>query len=460
MTASGTITIEADHDLDALLKKLQIFEAHPERSNWDILVLSEREEFPAVSAVVSEHFPGMNALDIGSFADPAIASMVLAASQGDRIAFIPAELEPCVPPFADVDEDRLIPLVADVPYPEWNFEEHQWICRGWLVHRRTIARPVERGHLFGWDLLSIAHANEDRSLQWLSASPSHPPLPEPAKGTPVLTGASRIMALITHFGCEDTLAQAIDSMVNQSRPPDAIVVIDDASENPPTAIVAGFPGVTLARSLENVGLFRLINQAVADTDYDGYMIQDADDWSANDRLALLLTEAERSGAETVGTQQLQIVDPVDLTEAQIERMPHGLILPVNFPLDPNHALAHNPCHCQSAFLLSRALWSRLGGYSTAWRFGMDTELQWRAAHTARMVNIPNYSYYRRLRPGSLTTDPQTGLGSPARQEMRRTLEERYAANRNASKPDLTPLATAPPIELVHVTGPRVLRSHS
>ncbi|MFN8643025.1 MAG: hypothetical protein U0802_15740 [Candidatus Binatia bacterium] len=42
---------------------------------------------------------------------------------------------------------------------------------------------------------------------------------------------------------------------------------------------------------------------IAETDYDGYLFQDADDWSAHDRLALLLRAAARRGADLVGCQE-------------------------------------------------------------------------------------------------------------------------------------------------------------
>ena len=48
------------------------------------------------------------------------------------------------------------------------------------------------------------------------------------------------------------------------------------------------PGVTLLHAAENVGPYRLVQQVIDDTDYDAYLFQDADDWSAPDRLEQLL----------------------------------------------------------------------------------------------------------------------------------------------------------------------------
>ena len=73
--------------------------------------------------------------------------------------------------------------------------------------------------------------------------------------------------------------------------------------DPPTEIVEQFAGCTLLVAERNRGPYRLIQQVIADTDYDGYLFQDADDWSAHDRLEQLLRAAARTGADLVGCQE-------------------------------------------------------------------------------------------------------------------------------------------------------------
>ena len=458
MSCTGTITIEADTDLEALTRKLRYYREQPERDAWDILVLSEREEFPDIDALVSRQFPEVRTLDIDRFASPQVPALILQAARADRIAFIPGELAPLIPPFSQVQENDLYPLVPPIdPYPEWNCQVHEWFCRGWLLHRQSLAWPLEKGHRFGLSLLAIAHANQGRLIHWRAPSPSTPPPPAPATDKPPLTQTSRILTLISHYRCEETLAQAINSMVHQSRPPDAIVVMDDASKNPPTDIVAAFPNVTLLRSRENVGPYRLFTKVIQDTDYDGYVFQDSDDWSAYDRLDLLLREAERTAADLVGTQQLQILDPRDLPDDQRTLAPHGLILPFNAPLDVNHSMFHHPTHCisQGTTVMSRALWQRLNGFATGLRFSNDLEFQRRAVHVSRVVNIPQYAYYRRMRQDSLIHHPETGLKSAARKAVQARIMERYNHNKTAEEPDLTPVTTAPSIDLEHVSGPPI-----
>ena len=85
--------------------------------------------------------------------------------------------------------------------------------------------------------------------------------------------------------------------------------------------------MTLLRSDENIGPYRLVQQVIDDTDYDAYLFQDADDWSAPDRLERLLEHAEREGADMIGSQEVRIfcdeprrADPV---AARRQRAVHG-----------------------------------------------------------------------------------------------------------------------------------------
>ncbi|MBD2465156.1 glycosyltransferase [Oscillatoria sp. FACHB-1407] len=256
-----------------------------------------------------------------------------------------------------------------------------------------------------------------------------------------------VLALVPHYRCEAWLSRCLRSLLAQTRPPDAIVVIDDASNRPPIGIVEQFPNVTLLAAPDRVGPYRLIQQVIHDTHYWGYVFQDADDWSSCDRLQSLLALALATGAELVGTQEIRIDE-----EAQ-------RLTAVNYPLDANAALATKPGHplLHPTSFVTRDLVQRLGGFATGLHFGGDTEFLLRAVWVAKVVNLPSYSYFRRKRSHSLTTAPDTGLESSARQALLRQLKQqaiaRQAAFASGEPPDLSPIATAPAIQLNHITGP-------
>jgi glycosyltransferase involved in cell wall biosynthesis len=265
---------------------------------------------------------------------------------------------------------------------------------------------------------------------------------------PPLHRNARVCALVPHFRCEQWLHDCLASLAAQHRPPEAIVVIDDASAEPPRVVVERFDDVTLLVADENRGPYRLVQQVIDETDFDAYLFQDADDWSAPERLERLLAVAEETGAELIGSDYL-LVATVD-----------GRAVRHIFPPDPVAALRARPtCHAlqHPTSLVARSLVTRLGGYATGMRFSGDDEFLRRAAYTGRIANVAEVLYYRRHREGSLTSAADTGHGSPARRAILDEMAARARSNVRAVEaglpPDLTPLRTSAPVVLRHRSGP-------
>ncbi len=261
---------------------------------------------------------------------------------------------------------------------------------------------------------------------------------------------SSVLAIVPHFKCEAWLGDCLDSLVRQTHPLAGIVVVDDGSGAPPSEIVRSFPQVTLLASAENVGPYRISQEVIVRTGYDAYLFQDADDWSLPTRLALLLAEAERTGAEIVGCQAHRLISD------------EGEVVPLTYPLDVNAAvkhaqLSHAVIHPSS--IVSRDLVTRIGGYATGLKFGADTEFEQRAVHVARIVNIPQFAYVVRNRANSLTSSPETGLRSAERLAQGEIKTERARANAArvaaGGEPDLTPLSVAGPLPLTYILGARL-----
>jgi glycosyltransferase involved in cell wall biosynthesis len=264
---------------------------------------------------------------------------------------------------------------------------------------------------------------------------------------------SSVLALIPHYRCEEWLDDCLASLVAQTRPLDGIVVIDDASDDPPLRTVQRYPTVTLLHADRNVGPYRLVQQVIEETDYDAYLFQDADDWSAPGRVDLLLRGAEQCGAELIGTQEIRVF--CDEPE----------VVPIPWPLDVHAEFEQKPTAfplLHPTSLVSRDLVVALGGFASGLRFSGDAEFLRRARLVSHVANIPEYLYYRRIREGSLTTAPATNLQSPERKRVMEMLWER--ARRNAElvadgrEPELEPCVTAPSVGLAHLAGPSLRRS--
>jgi len=265
------------------------------------------------------------------------------------------------------------------------------------------------------------------------------------KSIPALDRHASVAAVVPHYLCEEWLAHCLDSLLSQTRPLQRIIVVDDDSAEPPVDIVRRFPGVTLLTASENVGPYRLIQAVVEQTSFDAYLFGYADDWSARERLETLLGEAERSGAELVGSQELRI----DCGEAHASQ--------VRYPLDVNAALATQPSAIPLLFrscLASRSLLQRVGGLAGV-RTNGDAEFLRRAMHVAKISNVPEFLYFRRSRGcGQVARD---GGYVAAGEDFQQLLWERMRTNATriaaGSEPDLSPLVRAAPVQLEHLCGP-------
>lgn len=263
-----------------------------------------------------------------------------------------------------------------------------------------------------------------------------------------LSASSRICAVIPHHGSAELLAAAVESLLLQTRPPDAIVIVDDASPALPHGISEQFPETTLLVAGERSGPFRLVQSVIDSTDFDAYLFQDSDDVSHPDRLRRLLETAERSNADVVGSD----VAEIDIVSPEVRRR--------HYPVDASAALLANPIAfalLHPTSLVTRRAVLRAGGFPGGLRFGGDVDFLWRVAHVSRIVNVASPLYVRRRRPGSLSTSAETGEKSSARRALDHALRER--ARRNAERAaagealDLTPYASAPPVGLRHISGP-------
>ncbi|MEM9502358.1 MAG: glycosyltransferase family 2 protein [Cyanobacteria bacterium P01_E01_bin.43] len=348
-------------------------------------------------------------------------------------------------PWFDGAEAPFLALWMPPPdYPQETSQAAAFTLSSWVATASLIGAVWPTlGQPSTWSFLAIAQALEQRGVafQWRVLAASDGSLSNRPVGP-----APSVLAVVPHYQCQPWLHRCLTSLMQQTRPLDHIVVVDDGSPQPPLELLADFPSVTLLASSVNVGPYRLIQQVIEDTAYDYYCFQDADDWSSCDRLARLLATARQTNADLVGTQEIRV-------DAH-----SGALTPVSYPLDVNTALREKPGHplLHPTSLVSRRLVMAVGGFATGLRFGGDTEFLLRAVWVGRIVNDVQFAYFRQKRPHSLTTQTSTGLGSPARQALLSMLKNRAIANQAARRQadlNLTPLRRAARVTLRHLGGP-------
>jgi hypothetical protein len=250
----------------------------------------------------------------------------------------------------------------------------------------------------------------------------------PACSSPRLTMSSSVLVVISFYGCEEWLHACLTSISQQSRSPENIVVIDDSSPALPVKFLEPFPNVTLLSTTRNVGPEKILNNIIKATDYDAYMIQDADDWSSHDRLELSLRALEQSGADIAGTQEIRL------------DLPRNAIRLYAYPEDVNFAMSRMIGHhlLHGSTLISRSLATKIGGFDEQLKVCADADFSSRAWHAGRIVNIPSFCLFRRARRGSLTTDVKTGSLSGVRNIELKFINIRGSRNLEKARAGRTP----------------------
>ncbi len=351
--------------------------------------------------------------------------------------------------------DCLQPLIAAQPI--YNMARHHarpvewmgWRARAPLARRILREPPAWRGD--DVDLIEAIQQWPDPP-PWQSIPLHVPPLEDPPLlSPPPLTMDSRVLVVVSFYQCEQWLHACLTSLAQQTRPPDAIAVIDDCSPALPVDFLKPFPNVTLLSTTRNVGPEKILNNIIRATDYDAYMVQDPDDWCSCERLELSLRRAAQTGASIVGTEEFRL----DVTQRKIDLCA--------YPLDVNDAMSKLVSHhlLHGTILIARTLAMKIGGFDEKLKLNADIDFAARAWHAGRVVNLPNYCYYRRVRPGSLTTRVDTGYDS-----MARAFEEKFTKIRALRNLDLVRAGQPPrihveqkePVGFIYHQGPRLRRS--
>ena len=374
------------------------------------------------------------------------------AGSAVQVAYIPANVELDLTLSASGElggaADVVTPILSVVPESTPPKATLRLAASGWIAPREAaVALLGSVAEPSGWGLAGLIAMVERGVCHWRwnsVACRARQAEPNDWTGEPLLTERSRVLAVVAHFGCERWLAQCLYSLTSQTRPPDHIVVVDDASAVAPRDIVGSFPEVTLLASPVNIGPENILQTVIQTMDYDAFMVQDADDWCSANRLERLLVTAERTGAALAGAQEIRF--PRDAMELTLRL----------HPLDVNHAISEQVGHylCHGTSLISRAAAKRVGGFDTSLQLTADTDFTLRVSRAGRVVNLPEAHYYRRMRPDSRTSAAATGQGSPARDRERDFIYHRAQDPLQAVRVTAN---EASGIEFRHVLGPPLAR---
>jgi glycosyltransferase involved in cell wall biosynthesis len=243
---------------------------------------------------------------------------------------------------------------------------------------------------------------------------------------PVAGGTAEVAVLMPHFGCENYLAQAVKSILDQREVSLNLHVVDDCS---PTEewkrALAPFcldPRLKLFQTDRNVGPWRIDNWLFKHVREPYIAFQDADDYSDLDRLRLQLDDLKRNHAGMVGCSFFKVSETGDIVEERA------------MPRDVNRMFRRGKYFgiLHATTLMRRSILDRLGGLDGGDSgLGADTDFQLRAMFDIKMINIERPLYYYRQRATSLTNTSQSSEHSPARVAYKKAMYRRHRARKMA-----------------------------
>ena len=207
------------------------------------------------------------------------------------------------------------------------------------------------------------------------------------------------------------LAEALDSITGQSRPPDQLVLVDDGSADASIAIAARYPVTVIPGPRAGVAAAHTAGIAAARSDYVAILGQD--DRYAPGALAALAAalDADPAAALAAGDAVLFTDEAGHFPGLRGDRLgtPHATRLP-------------------ESVLIRRAVLAPLLPlrHDAAWDVDLFLRLDEAGARTVRVDHVV---CHKRLRPGSAIHDPGAGHQRELLAALRRSIERRRAAGR-------------------------------
>jgi glycosyltransferase involved in cell wall biosynthesis len=234
---------------------------------------------------------------------------------------------------------------------------------------------------------------------------------------PVAAGDPRVTVSIPFHGTRDLVVRAVESILGQTYANLRLIVMNDGDPTPPWDLLRDIDDPRLVRFDLPVNRGRYFADAIViEATPDAlHLVQDSDDWSEPDRLEALL--AEMRGSDAVGIVSAGYDHDED-GHGSVQQGSHFPARGRALTPDNDHRLNH-------VGLFSVPALRAIGGYFGGERIGYDTLIGNLLLMIGEIGYVDRPLYHRLFRNGSLTLNPETGMGTPLREAVGRSLYEVY-----------------------------------
>lgn len=198
-----------------------------------------------------------------------------------------------------------------------------------------------------------------------------------------------VAVVISCYNYARYLAQAVESVLAQTRKPDEIIIVDDGSTDNTGDVAASFGAAVKLISQPNAGVANARNAGIAASSSDFIVCLDADD-------ALRPAYIETLRAALVADRALGAVwSKVEVCDAELK--PFGAVWDFNFSWENQADYTELKNGVPAAAMFRREMWERAGGFKQIYHPAEDMEFWLRGlstGFTARRVTDDALFLYR------------------------------------------------------------------
>ena len=206
-----------------------------------------------------------------------------------------------------------------------------------------------------------------------------------------------VSVIIPTFNRADLLRETVQAVLDQTRPPDEILIIDDGSEDHTQKTIASFADAVTVLSKPNSGKADSLNQAIAATSGTHIWIVDDDDLPRPDALAALtLLLSENKSAELAYGRHVRFEQADQNAPKTYQETGYWDTRPPEYFLiaTMEDFFVHQP-----AMLVTRSLYNRAGPFNTDMVASEDYDMLIRLAAQGQSVSTDQIIFEQRVHAG-------------------------------------------------------------
>ena len=226
----------------------------------------------------------------------------------------------------------------------------------------------------------------------------------------------RVSCVIPAYNAEPHIAQAVRSVLEQTRVPDEVIVVDDGSTDGTAEVLAGFGDRIRLVSQAQGGAAAARNAGVAAADGQWIALLDADDWWLPEKVERTLDALSHAPEAAIAYTGRLVCDDRTGQQRQaplVRQQGHAY-----------HGLLAGNCMPTSSAMVQHEAWDRAGGMASDLMTCEDWDLWLRVAREEPVVCVPEPLCVYRLHVGGIS---QSGV-SRMREDEQRVLQRRIEAD--------------------------------